>query len=230
MQQLRQVSAAANDTDLGGVAEQVYATLRGGGLALVPIEAGYGLVAIEEAAVRRIYDLKGRPSTKPCVTVASPAITASVAAPIAPAILDWLATITATSPLAIVTRVAPASTLRAPQSAFVRDQTTRGDTIALFYAAGELVEAVAELARQDGRLVVGSSANISGTGNTYAFADVPDVMLRGVDLALRGGPARRPGADRKLASTMLDLTTGQFLRRGIDFDAIAASWERVAAN
>ncbi|MEO8554388.1 MAG: Sua5/YciO/YrdC/YwlC family protein [Kofleriaceae bacterium] len=217
--------AAVVQDDLEADAHEVYATLRRGGLALVPIEAGYGLVAIEEPAVRRIYELKGRPATKPCVTVASPAITASVAAPLAPAIVDWIAAIATTSPLAIIATLAPDSPLRGSQSAFVRDQTTSRDTIALFYAAGQLVERVAELARRDDRLVVGSSANLSGTGNNYTFADVPAVMVEGVDLALDRGPTRSSGARARLASTILDLTTGTFLRRGIDFARIAAAWE-----
>src|SRR4051812_34057271 len=217
------VATVAHD-DLEADAEEVYATLRGGGLALVPIEAGYGLVAIEEPAIRRIYELKGRPATKLCVTVASPAITASVAAPLAPAIVDWIAAITIVSPLAVVTAVASDSGLRASQSAYVRDQTTSHDTIALFYAAGRLVETVAALALRDGKLVVGSSANLSGTGNNYTFADVPDVMVRGVDLALDRGPSGGSSARDRLASTILDLTTGTFLRRGIDFARIAAAW------
>jgi tRNA A37 threonylcarbamoyladenosine synthetase subunit TsaC/SUA5/YrdC len=221
---MQHAAAIVEPDDLEADAEEVYATLRGGGLALVPIEAGYGLVAIEEPAVRQIYELKGRPATKPCVTVASPAITASVAAPLAPAIVDWIAAITVVSPLAVVTAVASDSVLRASQSAFVRDQTTSNATIALFYAAGRLVEMVAELARRDGRLVVGSSANLSGTGNNYTFADVPEVMVRRVDLALDRGPSGGSGARDRLASTILDLTTGTFLRRGIDYDRIAASW------
>lgn len=209
--------------DLEIDAHHVYATLRRGGLALVPIEAGYGLVAIEEPAVRKIYELKGRPATKACVTVASRKITASIAKPIAPAIVDWISTVTKSGPLAIVTPVAE-SPLRAYQSEFVREQTTSKGTIALFYAAGQLVERVAELAYDDGLLVCGSSANLSGTGNNYAFTDVPDVMLAGVDLALDRGPSRSSGARAKLASTILDLTTGEFLRKGIDYDRIAASW------
>ena len=216
--------ATVEHDDLEADTHRVYAALRRGGLALVPIEAGYGLIAIEEPAVRRIYELKGRPATKPCVTVASPAITASVAAPIAPPIVHWIAAIAKVSPLAIVTAVAADSALRGSQSAFVRDQTTSHDTIALFYAAGRLVESVAELARRDGRLVVGSSANLSGTGNNYRFADVPAVMVDGVDLALDRGPTHSSGASERLASTILDLTTGTFLRRGIDFDRISASW------
>ena len=209
--------------------QRVYATVRDGGLALVPTDVGYGLVAIKEAAIRRIYELKGRPATKPCVTITTTAITESVAAPIDPAILDRIDAITYTTPLAIVTKLAERSRLRATQSTFVREQTTWRDTIALFYSAGPLVERLAELARADGMLVVGSSANLSRTGNNYAYSDVPDSIVFGVDLVLDRGPSRFHTKQR-LASTILDLTTGQFIRAGINFAHIAQSWRRLGAT
>ena len=48
---------------------RVYDTLRAGGLAVVPTNAGYGLLAMGARAVERIYALKGRPASKPCITV-----------------------------------------------------------------------------------------------------------------------------------------------------------------
>jgi tRNA A37 threonylcarbamoyladenosine synthetase subunit TsaC/SUA5/YrdC len=209
--------------------QTVYATLRDGGLALVPTDTGYGLVAIKEQAVRRIYVLKGRPATKPCVTVTTPAITERVAAPLPQAIVDWIEAITYTSPLAVVTKLADISRLRSSQSVFVREQTTTAGTIALFYSAGPLLERLAELARVDGMLVVGSSANLSGTGNNYRSDDVPDSMIDGADLVLDRGPTRFQSSE-KLASTILDLTTGQFIRSGINFSHIAQSWRRLGAT
>ena len=205
--------------------DRVYETLCAGGLALVPTVAGYGLVAIEERAVRKIYELKGRPVTKPCVTIATPAVTENVAAAIEPNVRAWITSIALTTPLAVVTKVAANSSLRNSQSAFVRDQTMQNGVIGLFYAAGWLVENVAERAQADGKLVIGSSANLHGTSNTYAFSDVPYEMLRGANLVLDRGLARQ--GHQRLPSTVLDLGTGKFLRRGIEFDHIAASWRRL---
>ena len=60
--------------------QQIYVTLCAGGLALVPTDVGYGLVALEEEAVRKIYELKGRPAAKPCVTVGNAEILALLGA------------------------------------------------------------------------------------------------------------------------------------------------------
>ena len=202
---------------------RVYSTLRAGGLVLLPTDVGYGLVAIEEDAVRRIYDLKGRPAAKPCVTVANQAILAQVALPLPDDVREWLAETTRLTPLAVVARAAAESPLLADLSSYVRSQATHAGTIALFFKAGRILERVAELALADGKLLVGSSANTSGTGNNYAFADVPAVMRDSADLAIDRGPAWFRN-DAQLASTILDLTTGTFLRKGINYDQIAGAW------
>jgi tRNA A37 threonylcarbamoyladenosine synthetase subunit TsaC/SUA5/YrdC len=204
-------------------ADIVYATLREGGLALVPTDAGYGLLAMGEAAVRRIYALKGRPAAKPCVAVADADIFADVAAPVADDVRAWLGEATRWTPLAVVARLRPGSRLAASMPTEVRAQATHEGTIAAYFSAGPLVEAVARRARADGRLVVGSSANLSGTGNNALFDEVPAAMRDGVDLALDRGPTRFAGEGR-LAATLLDLTSGAFLRRGLRFAAIERSW------
>jgi tRNA A37 threonylcarbamoyladenosine synthetase subunit TsaC/SUA5/YrdC len=105
---------------------------------------------------------------------------------------------------------------------FVAQQSRRDDTIALFFGVGPLIRRIAELAAEHGELVVGSSANLSGTGNHYTLAHVPPSLLDGVDVIIPGKPAY-DGAGR-LASTIVDLTTGEILRRGVEAEAIERAW------
>ena len=207
-------------------AQRIYDILRRGGLALVPTDVGYGLLAMESEAVERIYALKGRPVTKPCVTVANAAILADVALPVGAVVVDWLRHITRTLPLAVVAPLDPASRLVGSMAPFVRSQATHEGTIAAFFSAGRLVESVAELARADGRLVVGSSANASGTGNNATLAEVPETMRLGADAVVDRGPVRLANPE-KIPATILDLTTGRFLRRGVAFEQIERSWTAV---
>ena len=204
-------------------AVRTYECLRAGGLALVPTDVGYGLVAMEACAVERIYDLKDRPLAKPCVTVANARILDDVVLPIAHEVRAWIDQVTRVTPLAIVAAIDPASRLLASMTPYVQTQATQRGTIATFHNAGPVVQAVAELARADGRLVVGSSANTSGTGNNASLADVPDAMRRGVDLVVDRGPVWY-GTESRLATTILDLATGTFQRRGINYELIARSW------
>jgi tRNA A37 threonylcarbamoyladenosine synthetase subunit TsaC/SUA5/YrdC len=224
MKQIARCGLYLGMTPMENDAHRVYATLQAGGLALIPTDVGYGLVAMEPNAVRRIYELKGRPTTKPCVTVASFDILTRVAQPLSDAAREWLADITRLTPLAIVARLAP-SPLVDELPEYVRNQATHDGTIALFFRAGRLLERLAELALADGRLVLGSSANLSGTGNNYTFDSVPETMRASADLALDRGAAWFRN-DQQLASTILDLTSGTFIRKGINYVRITEAWER----
>ncbi|HPD99563.1 MAG TPA: Sua5/YciO/YrdC/YwlC family protein [Candidatus Saccharibacteria bacterium] len=52
-------------------AAQAGAMLRGGAVGVVPTESVYGLIALatDVAAIERVYDVKHRPSTKPCIVL-----------------------------------------------------------------------------------------------------------------------------------------------------------------
>ena len=204
--------------------ERIYQALRAGGLALVPTDVGYGLVGLEESAVRRIYELKGRPSTKPCVAVGNMDILSRVARPLAPGVGAWIADTTRRTPLAVIAPLEETAALVTAMSPYVAQQATHAGTIALFFSAGRVVERLAERALADGRLVIGSSANTSGTGNNATLEEVPVAMRDGVDLVIDHGPAWYRN-DAKLASTILDLATGRFLRQGVNYDRIAMAWE-----
>jgi tRNA A37 threonylcarbamoyladenosine synthetase subunit TsaC/SUA5/YrdC len=211
---------------MDAMAERVWTVLRGGGLALVPTRAGFGLVAACSEAVRRIYELKGRPASKPCVTVADAAVFADVSEPLPKDVEEWVGGVLRRSPLALVTRRSARSRLLGQLDPYTLGQCTQDDTVATFHGVGPLVQRVAALAYAEGRIVVGSSANLSGTGNNYALADVPPSMLAGADLVVADptlGRSAAPDAPR-LATTLLDLTRGEFLRRGIDFPEIERSW------
>lgn len=208
-------------------AARVYVSLRAGGLAVVPTVAGYGMVALEPSAVARIYALKGRPASKPCVTVTTWPIFDAIAAPIDPAVRRWVTEVTRWSPLALVAPVHSGSALLAALHPFVRAQCTRDATVATFHMAGPLVNRVAELAFADGRLLVGSSGNRSGCGNAYTLDEVAAGDT--ADVVVDVGPIPMPDGTRS-ATTMLDLSTGRFLREGLHFAALAASWARVGTQ
>ena len=208
-------------------AARVYTALCAGGLAVVPTVAGYGMVALEAGAVERIYALKGRPATKPCVTVTTWPIFDEIAAPMDPFVRRWLAEVTRWSPLAVVTPVDPGSRLLAALHPFVRAQCTRDATVATFHQAGPLVNRVAELAFADGRLLVGSSGNRSGSGNAYRLGEV--AAGDSADVVVDVGPIPMIDGTRN-ATTILDLSSGRFLREGLHFGPLSASWERLEAR
>ena len=207
-------------------AARVYEVLCRDGLALLPTDVGYGLVAMEEGAVERLYELKGRPLSKPCITVANAAIFDDLVLPVDRATREWIADVVTRTPLALIGELNPRSTLLASMSPYVREQATQAGTIATFQSAGHLVQRVADLAFADGRVIVGSSANLSGTGNNYRFEDVPESMRAGANITLNYGPAWY-ASDERLATTILDLRDGRFQRKGVNFARIEQSWKEL---
>lgn len=204
-------------------ARAVYETVSRGGLVLLPTDVGYGLIGMKPQALHRIYELKGRPLSKPCVTVVNGAIFDDLTLPLASEIREWIEEVTRRTPIAVVARLDDRSRLLGAMPREVRAQTTQNGTIATFHSAGRLVEAVAVLAEADGRLLFGSSANLAGTGHNATFEDVPESMRGGVDLAIDRGPVWYEN-EHQHATTILDLRTGTFLRKGINFEQIERSW------
>jgi tRNA A37 threonylcarbamoyladenosine synthetase subunit TsaC/SUA5/YrdC len=204
-------------------ARRMYTLLADGGLALARTNTGYGLVAMKSDAVRRIYELKGRSADKPCVTVGTMDILDDIATGIAPETRFWVSRAAARWPMAVIARTNRHSTLLKSFEPFVASQCTKVDTIATFFGVGDLIAGAATLAYGNGQLIVGSSANLAGTGNNYTLDSVPDSIRRAVDLEFdyRVAPF---AADAKLASTLLDLTRGTFQREGVAFAEIEASW------
>ena len=172
-------------TPIDADARRMYTLLADGGLALARTNTGYGLVAMRSDAVRRIYALKGRSAQKPCVTVGTMAILDDVARGVDPETRGWLARAVAQWPMAVIARTNPrvraARRASSPSSA---SQCTKADTIATFFGVGELIARTATIAYGHGQLIVGSSANLAGTGNNYTLDAVPDV----------DPPRRRSGA------------------------------------
>lgn len=201
----------------------MYGVLADGGLALARTSTGYGLVAMRSDAVRRIYALKGRSAQKPCVTVGTMGILDDVARPLDPNTRAWLASAVSRWPMAVIATKSSRSALLSGWEPFVASQCTKGETIATFFGVGDLIARAANIALRHGQLLVGSSANLAGTGNNYTLDAVPDVIRRAVDLELDYGEAPFT-SDAKLASTILDLTKGTFQREGVAFAEVAASW------
>src|SRR5688572_32877604 len=94
------------------------ACLRGGGLVAFPTETVYGLGAhaLNRAAVRRIFEAKGRPSTDPLIVHVARLDQVAALVAGAPAIMDLLAQRFWPGPLTLVL----------PRASIVPDEVTAG--------------------------------------------------------------------------------------------------------
>jgi L-threonylcarbamoyladenylate synthase len=171
-------------------AARLEACVAGGGVAVFPADTVYGLGCDPESepAVRRLYELKGRPAGRPAAVMffaLAPALRA----------LDELAP---------RERAALEALLPGPVTLLLPNRARRfplacGPDPATLGVRVPLLEGPLAAMRVVRRPLMQSSANLSGEPDARRLADVPEALRDGADLALDGGEL--PGTP----STVLDL-------------------------
>jgi L-threonylcarbamoyladenylate synthase len=174
--------------------------LRAGGVVAIPTETFYGLAAAALAggSVRRIFELKGRPESKPLLVLVDSVAMAETVAHLTSAARD------------LMTRYWPgALTLVLPARAVVPSVVTAGTgTLGVRLSPHPIALGLVELL---GEPVTAPSANPNGLAPPTTAAGVLAYFPVGIDLVLDGGAT--PGGE---PSTVLDLTVEppRVLRRG----------------
>jgi L-threonylcarbamoyladenylate synthase len=167
------------------------ARLRDGGLVAFPTETVYGLGADarSDAAVRRIFAVKGRPADHPLILHFADAASALAAAREVPAMARLLADALWPGPLTLILR----------RAAWVSDAVTGGqDTVGVRVPAHPVAHA---LLAGLGAPLAAPSANRFGAVSPTTAAHVRADLGDDVDQVLDGGPAQVG-----LESTIVDLT------------------------
>jgi L-threonylcarbamoyladenylate synthase len=205
MQVMRVVDEASRRAALAKGAE----LLRAGRLVAFPTETVYGLGAnaLDEAAVQRIYDAKGRPAINPIIVHVATASAARELALDWPVVADAIARAFWPGPVTLVVR----------KRAVVPDIVSAGgETVGLRVPAHPLALALLERAQIP---VAAPSANLSTQVSPTTAQHVERGLGDRVDLIIDGG-ATHVGIE----STVVDVTGGvpRILRPGmVARDAIA---------
>ncbi len=167
----------------------------GGGVAVFPADTVYGLACdpLRREAVRRLYELKGRPPERPAAVMF-----------FAPrAALEQLPELGERERAALQALLPGPLTLLLPNPRRRFPLAGGGDSLGIRVPL--LPERLAAL-RVVKIPVMQSSANLSGDPEARRLADIPPALLEGADLVIDGGEL--PG----IASTVLDLR--DYERRG----------------
>lgn len=169
-----------------------------GGVAIFPTDTVYGICCDpdDEAAARRLYELKGRPARRSCAILYFGVDHA----------LAGLGELSDTERLALEVLLPGPVTLLLANRAGSFAAACRKDPSTLGLRVPRLAERIAALGRID-CAVMQSSANLSGEPDARSLQDVPRQLLDGADLVLDGGEL--PGTP----STVVDLRDFEAERR-----------------
>lgn len=199
--------------------EDAVAALAAGGLVLLKGDIGYGLFGTTDRAIRRMYELKGRPLSNPCIVIGNLAILRDIAIAPHPRIWAWIERAIAWTTIAVVLPINPDSRLLPTLPAWVYGQTVTNGTVAAFLRTGPYLDVVVQRAFERDTMFVGSSANPSFQGNLYAFSDLPREIVQGVDFYIDHGSCKYANPQR-LATTIVNFVTGTIKRRGVNAERI----------
>ena len=209
------------DKDIAGDARRVFDAVRNGGVAIIHLDVGYAVLAHTADAVRRIYAAKGRSFDKPTGLLGNHALHEALHI-LGSGEREMVRRLTQDHdlPIAVIAPYRKDHPLLATLDPFVHRNAVKNDTLNILLNAGELRNAVADLAVASGVVCVGSSANVSLSGTKYRLEDVDPELRAIADVETDYGLCAHHNA-QGVSSTMIDFSTFRVQRAGACFDRIA---------
>jgi tRNA A37 threonylcarbamoyladenosine synthetase subunit TsaC/SUA5/YrdC len=202
--------------DIPGDAQRIYETVARGGAVIMPSDIGYGAVASSSEALLRLFHAKKRAPQKRHAMVGNYELHREVHRlgrreqdMIDAVVLD------AGLPLAVV---APYDASH-PVEPETLAASTVGDTLAMLVNGGALQEAVVKIAHRNGMPLLGSSANLTGTGTKFLVQDIQQPIADAVELVVDYG-LRKYHLYRR-SSTMIDFSNMSVVRMGSCYELIS---------
>jgi tRNA A37 threonylcarbamoyladenosine synthetase subunit TsaC/SUA5/YrdC len=214
------VTAVTNFEMVEADALRVFDVVRDGGVALIPLDVAYALVARTPEAVRRVYAAKGRELNKPMGLVGGLAahnalhlLDASKRAMVRAIVAEHYL------PLSVVAPFRQGHAYLTGLDPLVLAQSTHAGTLNLLLNAGALRTRLAQLCWAKGVAMVGTSANLSLSGSRFSVATVDAAILAACDLVIDQGTSRYENREGK-SSTIIDFENLRLLRHGVCGEAI----------
>ena len=196
-----------------------------GGIAIIPTTVGYVIVATTTDAIGRIIKVKQRGPAKLNAMIGNKSLHAALH------VLDArsrraVRMITEGYDLPMGT-VGPADLSHPMLKSLepeVLERTSKEGTIAMLLNAGPLLDAMAQLSFEAGRLVIGSSANLSLQGAKFRASDIEQEVRDAADVVIDYGLMR--WASYGKSSTMINVHDWSVVRYGSCFDLIDEALRR----
>jgi tRNA A37 threonylcarbamoyladenosine synthetase subunit TsaC/SUA5/YrdC len=202
-------------------AQRVFDVVRDGGIAVIHVDVGYAVLARTGAAVRRIFEVKRRSLDKATGLLGNHALHERLHI-LGAREREMVRRITQDHdlPLAVIASYRNDDPLLATLDPFVREHAVKNETLNILLNAGELRNAIADIALANDTLCVGSSANVSLRGTKFRLEDVDPEIRAIADVETDYGLCAHHNP-QGMSSTMIDFTTFRVQRAGACFERIA---------
>ncbi|MGD9538750.1 MAG: Sua5/YciO/YrdC/YwlC family protein [Alphaproteobacteria bacterium] len=195
-----------------------------GGVALVPLDVAYGIVAMREAGIRKIFTAKQRSYEKPSGMFSNAALSREIHI-MDPAKHDMVDELIAEEriPFSVVAPFRVDHPLFRAVDPFVLQSSTKIGTIDMLLNAGQFHDEIARQVAERGRPVFGSSANTSLTGSKYRLADIDAPVRAAADVSFDYGLSKYANPEGR-SSTIVDFRDFTVVRKGVCFEQLARAF------
>ncbi|MCW5628987.1 MAG: Sua5/YciO/YrdC/YwlC family protein [Rhodoferax sp.] len=201
-------------------AEQAMDVMAGGGIAILPNDVGYSLIAAHRPALRRIFETKKRAPSKLNAMLGDDALHRElhVVSARGRAIVQAI-TQDYDLPLGLIAPCRTDHPLLRALDADTFERSTKGDTLLMLLNAGPFHREITRLSLERQTLLFGSSANLSMHGTKFRVEDMEPEITAIADLVVDYGLMKYH--TWKASSTLLNCETLEVVRHGSCFENIA---------
>ena len=200
-------------------AARVAETLSGGGIAIIPGTVGYGLMASGGVTMRRMFDTKQRARHKRHAMIGSWDLHRELhlMEPRAEEMVQAIAH-DADLPLGVIGRYRPDHPILNGLDAETIEASSVEGTMSMLLNAGRFMDALIPMTHARNVPVMGSSANLTGTGTKFRIDDIQPEIIGIADVVVDYGLCRYHHYRR--SSTLIDFTRLEVVRIGACYDLI----------
>jgi tRNA A37 threonylcarbamoyladenosine synthetase subunit TsaC/SUA5/YrdC len=206
-------------------AKRVFNVLQQGGLAIVPVDVGYAVVAMHNEALERAFTTKQRKPHKRHAMMGSWATHQAIhVLPPQKARMAKLLVKDLNLPLGLIAPFKEDHPVIKKLGSETLARSSVEGTLAMLVNVGPLVEELTRLALEANVPIMGSSANMTGKGTKSLVADIEPEILAAADIVIDYG--RMKYSYPRTSSTMFDFKSMRLIRFGACYDVIKDAFKR----
>ncbi len=206
--------------DLVADARRAMDVMQNAGIAILPNDVGYSLIAARPAALRKIFNTKKRASTKLNAMLGNDDLHRELhqVSPRGRAIVEAI-TRDYDLPLGLIAPCRVDHPLLRSLDPDTFERSTKGNTLLMLLNAGNFHREITSLSLERETLLFGSSANLSMHGTKFRVEDMEPEILAIADMVVDYGLMKYHLW--QASSTLLNCETLEVLRHGSCFENIA---------